>query len=135
MSFKKAHITVFILTAILAVVTVSLLAWYFINGVEYRTSPVTVRVVTEHERHVVMDSDGLQPAVLTIRVGDRVTWYNQGLDAVRIISMPRQARYLPEVDTGVIEPDETFTLSFPLPGDWRYYDSRHTGRQGRIIVE
>ncbi len=135
MPFKRTQVTVFFLTSMLTVTVVGLLVWYFINAVEFRATPAPVRVATAHERTVIMEAGGLQPATLIIRVGDRVTWYNNGLEAVRIISMPRQARYLPELDTGIIEPGDSFTLSFPLPGDWRYYDSRHTSRQGRIIVE
>lgn len=80
-----------------------------------------------------------QPATLTIRAGERVTWdvLGEGHHTVDFLDAIDTQGTIPK--SGNLAPGETFDARFPDPGTYRYYCKYHsnkeTGMVGTIIVE
>lgn len=71
--------------------------------------PVTVEI-----------GDRLEPAEVTVPAGGAVTWHNADGERHRVRSRTGPAR----VDSGNLEPGETYTHTFALPGSYPYVDAR-----------
>ena len=79
---------------------------------------------------VTMSQDWLfQPASLEVVPGTTVTWVNRStiVHAVTLDDPGRTA-------SGLIEPGQTFSVTFDTPGSFRYRCSPHPGMEGTITV-
>jgi plastocyanin len=94
----------------------------------------------------MLDGNEFSPAEITIAVGDTVTWMNLS-DQVHTVSAdpdiatdPSHVQ-LPEgvepFHSGGIDPDESFSMTFDVPGTYIYFCYPHQdgGMLGTIIVE
>ncbi len=140
MQYKKLILRLSYLLFFLLIIIVSvLLIWYFNSGnkiyqeLSIRQSDI---VVVKADTRTVWIVDGeLQPPVLTIGVGDTVRWVNKSQNKYKIISVTPKARYLPSLQTNALLPNDSFSFSFTIPGDWRYYLTGNPTEQGRIIIQ
>jgi plastocyanin len=92
------------------------------------------------ERAVVMDEQAFSPQVMTIRVGDRVTWMNHDkLEHFLTSSGPVSRSIATEV--GDLEfhqrmiPGSDYAHSFKEAGVYGYFCAIHMGMWGTIVVE
>ena len=85
------------------------------------------------------------PAHLTVKVGDTVTWQNTGNVIHHATSDPSAAMKADEVampngakpfDSGFLHPGESFSYTFTVPGTYKYVCVPHemSGMVGEIIV-
>src|SRR5512140_3930590 len=85
------------------------------------------RVVT-----VEMRDDLFDPEILQIDVGDSVTWVNHGRNPHNVVASDGA------FSSKILQPGESFTMSFARLGSFSYYCSLHgavgTGMHGRIYV-
>ncbi len=107
------------------------------DGTSY-TTPI-IRTVTIYVEKVVtedvsknytitINDFSYDPSTLTVTVGDRVTWTNEG-------AYPRSATYTGVFDTGVIAPGGSATLTMETPGTYEYYSLTYMAMKGTLIVE
>lgn len=86
------------------------------------------------------------PDTVTIEAGQTVQWNNTSLLAHSVTGDPSQSTIegsvqLPEgaepFDSGMLDPEQTFTHSFNTPGTYQYFCIPHEGAKmfGWIIVE
>ena len=82
---------------------------------------------------VIVITDDLEPAVLSVASGTAVSWLNQDDERHRIRSREGPV----EFDSGNLEAGETFTLTFVTEGTYPYRDERDdaaTAYVGTILV-
>lgn len=79
---------------------------------------------TDHQVSIVDFS--FMPARLRVRVGDSITWTNNG--AAPHTSTSRSW------DSGILQPGQTFTRTFDAPGRFRYRCNIHRQMRGLILV-
>jgi plastocyanin len=102
-------------------------------------SPPTVKTVnfyvekvsTEYvpkDYTVTIHDFNYEPETITVNVGDRVTWVNEG-------SYPRSATYTGVFDTEVISPGNSATVAMKTAGTFEYYSLTHMAMKGTVVVE
>jgi len=92
------------------------------------------------EREVVMEAQAFSPQVMTIHVGDRVTWMNHDkLEHFLTSSGPVSRSVATQV--GDLEfhqrmiPGSDYSHSFKEPGVYGYFCAIHMGMWGTLVVE
>jgi len=68
------------------------------------------------------------PQNITVKVGDSITWENQG-------SYPRSATSTGNFDTKVMAPGGSATLNFTKEGTFNYFSLTYTMMRGTVTVE
>lgn len=76
------------------------------------------------------DASTFQPAALTVAPGTAVTWVNHS-DAAHTVT----GDDLAFDDSGLIDPDQSFSRTFEEPGAFRYRCGPHPWMEGVIVVE
>lgn len=76
-----------------------------------------------------------QPANLTVKVGDTVTWVNNKLPPHNVMFEGSGAKYAH--DQLMFSPGESYSVTFDEAGDFSYYCAPHrgAGMAGKITVE
>jgi plastocyanin len=78
---------------------------------------------------VTMQTTGFEPRVLTVKVGDRITWVNNDL-------FPHTATADDKAfDSGSIAPSGTWDLVAKKPGTYTYTCTFHPNMKGTINVQ
>lgn len=89
--------------------------------------------VEELESNVFLQDLTYEPAELTVSAGTRVTFINEDDEVHTIVAGNRGAPTGEFEET--LEPGESFSFLFEVPGAYDYYSSVYPGMEGRIIVE
>jgi len=87
-----------------------------------------------------------QPSTLTIKVGETVEWKNVGNSVHHASSDPSTAVNPSEVsnppgakpfDSGFLQPGQSFTYTFTVPGTYKYICAPHetSGMLGEVVVK
>lgn len=71
------------------------------------------------------------PQTLTIQVGDTVTWTNNETDGTDHTTTSDTANLW---DSGLLQPGQSFSHTFPDPGTFTYHCTVHTFMTGSIVV-
>jgi plastocyanin len=85
-------------------------------------APAGVTVVTVTPR-------GFEPATISIRAGDTVTWTNTGSAQHQIVSNTGAFKPSP-----VLQPGQSFSFTFPAKGTFGYHDGLHETLKGTVTV-
>ena len=81
------------------------------------------------ETHVVtMEGMKVDPAVVTVKPGDKVEWRNKDL-------VPHTATASKLFDSGQIDPGKSWSWTAKAPGHHVYVCTYHPGMQGTVIVK
>jgi len=89
------------------------------------------KVVVEYiprDYTVTIKEFSYDPQTITVNVGDRITWVNNG-------AYPRSATFTGVFDTEVIAPGGKATVQMTVPGTFEYYSLTHMAMKGTVIVE
>ena len=78
---------------------------------------------------VSMSGDAYHPAVITVKVGDAVTWTQQDRDPHDVLMTDPAGLRSPILVKG-----ETYTHTFTAPGSYSYICSVHPYMRGKVIV-
>jgi len=70
------------------------------------------------------------PQTLTVKSGDKVTWINRDEEPHTVVSVEKQFKKSPPLDT-----DQEFTITAGAPGTYTYFCSVHPKMTGTIVVE
>jgi plastocyanin len=81
------------------------------------------------ETHVVtIEGMKFEPAVVTVRSGDKVVWRNRDL-------VPHTATAARKFDSGEIGAGKSWSWIAPAPGRYEYVCTYHPGMKGAIVLE
>lgn len=141
---------VLIVIIIILVLVGGLLAWYFLQDdtdiVATNTNAVTnqnvavdtfdPKVDKPAENTVWIIDGSFNPSVVTISVGDSITWVNKD-DLIRqVASDPHPSHSaLPSLESEELAQDDDYTYTFDKVGEWFYHDHMNPISKGTIIVE
>jgi plastocyanin len=76
---------------------------------------------------IIIRSNGYDPSVLEIPVGDHVLWKNEDGETRTVTSIDHL------FDSGEIKHDDTYVHTFNEAGSFKYYDRLGTGPRGVAI--
>jgi|SRR3989344_426184 len=87
--------------------------------------------------NVVTYSDsGFSPNPITFKVGEKVEFKNNSSANVQVNSAVHPTHQLyPELNIGVIAPNETKTVTFTKAGTYKYHNHLNASQTGEIVVE
>lgn len=74
------------------------------------------------------------PSVLTIRVGESVSWQNQDV-AYHTVTSGLYDNPDGLFNSGHLDPNQSFSITFDKKGNFNYYCTLHPWMKGKIIVE
>lgn len=131
------------LVVVLVVVVVGLLGWYFLNdgAIDTNTGTTTqatkkVEIIHPPANTIWVVNGSFTPAVMTVKVGEKVTWVNKDEYARRVASDPHPTgSNLPDLESNDLEEGESFSFSFTEAGEWGYHDYLNPVKRGKITVE
>jgi len=78
-------------------------------------------------RQVRITDAGFSPAQVSIKVGDTVTWTNEGGTAHTVT-------WGTSNDSGAVYPGSTYSYKFDVAGTYNYSCRFHTDRKGTVTV-
>jgi len=70
------------------------------------------------------------PQTITVKSGERITWINHDEEPHTVVSVEKQFKKSPALDT-----DEEFSVITGAPGTYTYFCSVHPKMTGTIVVE
>ena len=78
---------------------------------------------------VMIDNFVFNPERLTVKAGTTVIWTNRDDIPHTVVAKAR------EFKSKVMDTDESFSFTFPAPGEYSYFCSLHPHMTGTILVE
>jgi plastocyanin len=129
-----------IILVILVVIVGGLLLWYFTKGNQIITninntnSELSLLVPPKNTVWIV---DGnFTPAVITVTIGDKITWVNKDTYHRKVASDPHPSgTILPELVSSDLNQNDSFTFSFTNQGEWGYHDYLNPLKKGKVVVQ
>jgi plastocyanin len=95
-------------------------------------SPQTTAAKPQTIGSVEITSSGFVPATIKIKAGSQITWTNNDSGPHHVVSDSN----LPDLDSNVLNPKDTFGLTFDKAGTYTYHDQQNNGAfKGIVIVE
>lgn len=99
-------------------------------------SEATSSTTETSEDTVTLTADGFSPATLTVKVGTKVTWSNQGGVDATVNSSPHPAHTdYPPLNLGSLPNGGTVSLTFDKPGTYKYHNHLKPSQFGTIVVQ
>jgi plastocyanin len=77
---------------------------------------------------LVIEASHFEPEVLTVRIGDRITWVNKD-------PFPHTATSMGNFDSTAIQPDQSWTFTPTVKGELAYICSFHPTMKGTLRVK
>jgi len=74
------------------------------------------------------------PSVITINQGEQVTWANEDV-AFHSVTSGTYESPTDLFDSGHMDPDQKFTVSFDKKGDFYFFCTLHPWMKGKVIVQ
>lgn len=74
------------------------------------------------------------PPEITVNLGDTVIWQNQDV-AFHSVTSGTYDEPLDSFDSGHLDPEEIFSITFDEPGDVDYFCTLHPWMKGKVIVK
>ncbi len=134
--------TTIIVVIVLVVVVAGLLGWYFLrekpineNLTQTLNSSNSVTVVRPPAKTVWIMDGSFNPSVVTIAVGETVTWINKDTIKRKVAADPHPSgSSLPALLSEELGQNESYTFTFSTAGTWGYHDYLNPIKSGQIIV-
>jgi plastocyanin len=83
-----------------------------------------------HENKIEIKDFAFNPQIITVKIGEKITWINRDEEPHTIVSVEKQFKKSTALDT-----DQEFTITAGAPGTYTYFCSVHPKMTGTIIVE
>lgn len=134
---QKTIITVIV---VLIVAVGGLFGWYFlkedtVESATTNTVPVLVQRERPPESTVWVVNGSFNPSVITVEVGDTVTWINKDIIDRRVASDPHPSSTdLPELVSEDLGEGDSYSYTFNEAGEYSYHDFLNPIKKGKIIV-
>ncbi|HYK08971.1 MAG TPA: cupredoxin domain-containing protein [Candidatus Eisenbacteria bacterium] len=92
--------------------------------------------VTQQRNAVTLTQNGFSPSVVTIKVGQTVTWTNKSGATATVNSDPHPTHTAyPPLNLGSFTDGGTLSLTFTKAGTYGYHNHFNPGEKGTIIVQ
>ena len=135
---KKTVIIIILIIIIIGAVGFSIYYWFKEPTVNENVNIVTnipyANIAVDNE--VVIMNASFNPSILTIKKGESVTWTNRDRYQRWVISDPHpQHDALPDLDSGKLLLNDSWSYTFNEVGEWGYHDELNPIKKGIIIVE
>jgi len=92
--------------------------------------------ITQQQNTVTLTASGFTPSVLTIKVGQTVTWTNSSGKTAVVASDPHPTHTAyPPLNLGSFADGASLSLSFPKAGTYGYHNHLNPGETGTIVVQ
>lgn len=129
-------IIILIVVVVLALVVIFVFPKKPSKNVNVNMAPTNANVNVEIKNGVYIKDASFSPSVLTIKVGETVTWVNQDPFKHKIASDPHPTHTdLPELLSGDLGEGETYNFTFKKAGQYSYHDELNPIKKGIIKVE
>ncbi|KRR15488.1 amicyanin [Bradyrhizobium lablabi] len=92
------------------------------------TMLLSARAARAEDIAVHIDNFVFEPAQLTVKVGQTVTWTNRD-------DIPHTVVCAGKFRSKTMDTDGTFSFTFTAPGDYKYFCSLHPHMTGMVKVE
>lgn len=136
----------FVLVVILVAAAVGVLGWYLTKDEATNANTSTTTTITTTNtaevspkpaaKTVWIAESSFTPSVITIEVGDTVTWVNKDDVKRQVASDPYPTHTdLPDFVSDELEKDDVFTYMFTEAGEFSYHDHLNPIKLGKVIVE
>jgi plastocyanin len=123
------------LVIVLALTTVALgglLGLAIWSGIDRSNQLAAIPIVAE----VHITENGFVPAELVVKPGTKVVWVNDTAAPRRVGANPYPAlTQLPELDSGIIAPEGSFSFTFAKTGTIGYSDYTSPERAGSVHIK
>ncbi len=97
-------------------------------------TPATTSATTQTAVSIM--NTGYTPQMITIKVGDTVTWTNNDTINHNVSSDPHPTHTLyPFLNLGMIPAGQSKSLMFDKPGTYTYHDHLHANLKGTVVVQ
>lgn len=84
---------------------------------------------------IVITKDGFMPSVLSITIGQPVTFVNADNNAHRVIPYPLATRsLLPNLDSEIMQPSDSYTYSFETRGTFTISENITPGKYKALLI-
>lgn len=106
------------------------------NNNENSAAPVEEKAVTT-VKTVTLTKDGFSPASITIKMGEKVIFKNEGTDQMWVASGPHPTHTnYPEFDEKTaVSKGQSYEFTFTKVGSWKYHNHLNPEERGTVIVE
>ena len=85
---------------------------------------------------ITYSESGFSPNPITVKVGEKVEFKNNSSANIQVNSAVHPTHQLyPELNIGVIAPNETKSVTFSKAGTYKYHNHLNTSQTGQIVVE
>jgi len=75
-----------------------------------------------------------QPAQLTVKAGTKVTWTNMDPVEHTVTVSSQGGSSTGTINSGLLEPDQRFSITFDIPGTYEYHCDVHPTMMGTVKV-
>lgn len=124
---------------ILIVCVGGLLTWYFTKEKPIGTNTNisnAAQVIIPPKNTVWIVDGNFTPAVVTVAVGDKITWVNKDIYKRKIASdVNAGTDPMPSLTSSEMSEGDSFSFSFTNKGEWIYHDTLNPIKKGKIIVQ
>ncbi|HEY5649024.1 MAG TPA: plastocyanin/azurin family copper-binding protein [Nitrospiria bacterium] len=104
------------------------------SGLIFSAFPVQGKAGETHTIKVPRNTLKLDPKTLTIKAGDTIEWLNSDSRKHNIASVPGSGPTDKLEIFSVMEPGDTFSHTFSVPGEYPYFCFIHNQMTGHITV-
>lgn len=92
--------------------------------------------LSQREATVRLTSSGFIPEELQVKAGTTVKWVNDTNDTQSIDASPYPTHTtLPQLVSGNVRPQGTYSFTFSQPGSWTYQDDKNPVLSGMVSVK
>ncbi len=119
-----------ILIVIGVLVVLGIGGFYFVKMYPTNTTaPSTTNNPSVSANTVIIENYAFNPATITVKVGDTVTWTNK--DSMEHTASSDDGTF----DTGLIKQGKSGTVTFSKAGTYTYHCTVHHNMKGTVIVQ
>lgn len=94
-------------------------------------TPAAMKEVT-----VTVTESGFEPATVTIKAGEKVTWMNKSGASVSINSAPHPTHEAyPPLNLGIVKDGASVSLTFDKAGTYKYHNHLDPSQTGEVVVK
>lgn len=99
-------------------------------------APAAMTAEGATEFKIAITDTGYSPSLLSIKVGDTITWTSSAAKPSNVSSDPHPSHtdYAP-LNLGMFKPGESQTLTFDKAGTYKYHNHLNSTQTGTIIVK
>ncbi len=120
------------------VILVLAIALVFVLGAGCEEEKVTGETIKQpeiKESTVIIEGFAFNPQEVSVKIGSKVTWKNEGSHMHRIINNQAENLIMGDLFDIILKPGEQGSFIFNKAGEYSYHCHLHPNMKGKIVVE